>query len=152
MNDYEADIIRSMDAIGGDCIYIENGESEVFQKISERYPAVGSKIDWRQLEGSIGEMEWNLDLHAESFKRFFHETVSRFGLSGDAIYAGDGLTDFSLHAPIEQFGPLLDAIFDVPHHHYFVRADYGWCMCFTMEGDMSFAFCDPREAGAARSV
>jgi hypothetical protein len=152
MNDYEVDIIKSMDAIGGDCIYIENGESEVFQKISEHYPAVGSKIDWNRFEGFVEEREWNLDLHGESFKRFFYEAVSRFGLTGDAIYVGDGLTDFSLYAPIDQFGLLLDAIFDVPHHHYFVSDDFSWCMCFTMEGDMNFAFCDPREAGAARSV
>ena len=53
---------------------------------------------------------------------------------------GDGLTDFTLSGSIEGFEGLLGDFFEVPHHHYFLGGNLDWCMCFSMEGNMSFGF------------
>ena len=139
MNYYENVIAESMD----DAIArVRNGAPSVFSRISECYPLYGAKIDWRRLASCFEDRTSNLHRHPQRFEEFFHNVILRFRLEGDITYVGDGLTDFSLHGPIEKFDRLLGAIFDVPQHHYFLGRDLDWCMCFTMEGDMNFAFRD----------
>jgi len=140
MNYYEQEIINALAAGKGNVVCTAGGADEVFTRVMERYPVHGSKIDWARVEGSVEEQEWNLDLHSQSFERFFRYAVSRFGLSGEVVYVGDDLTDFALSGSIEAFEGLLGAIFEVPHHHYFLGDDLDWCMCFSMEGSMSFGF------------
>lgn len=140
MNYYEQEIINALAAGKGNVVCAEGGADEVFTRVMERYPVHGSKIDWSRVEGSVEEQEWNLDLHSQSFEQFFRDAVSRFGLSGEVVYVGDGLTDFALSGSIEGFEGLLGDIFEVPHHHYFLGSDIDWCMCFSMEGGMSFGF------------
>jgi len=149
MNYYEDQILEALRGADNDIRVAEDGASGIISKMSDRYPTCGSKIDWRRLVGVVEDRAWRLDLHSRQFQQFFHAVVSKFELPGEPIYLGDGLTDFSLHAPIRKFTELLRAIFEVPHHHYFVGQGLDWCMCFTMEGDMNFAFLRSHETMAS---
>lgn len=140
MNYYEEEILNALEGVESDVVCVEGGADEIFSRMLERYPVSGSKIDWARVEGSVEEVESNLDLQSQRFERFFRDVISRFGLKGEVVYVGDSLTDFSLCGSSDGFGGLVGAIFEVPQHHYFLGRDLGWCMCFSMEGCMSFGF------------
>jgi hypothetical protein len=140
MNAYEIDLIEALSDNSDRVTWRHDGASKIFEKISETHPVVGSKIDWSRLASHTCAKVWDLQQHALEFSKFFVRTSQAFPLGSEVIYAGDGLTDFSVHAPIHVIKDRLASIFSIPQHHYFLGADLPWCMCFTMEGDMDFAF------------
>lgn len=144
MNAYEVDLIEALNDNNGRVTWRHNGASKTFEEISRTYPVVGSKIDWSRLASHTGAKVWDLQQHALEFSKFFVRTSQAFPLGSELIYAGDGLTDFSVHAPIDVIKHRLALIFSVPQHHYFLGVDLSWCMCFTMEGDMDFALLQRR--------
>jgi hypothetical protein len=111
---------------------------EYFSRLAECYPVAGSKIQWSKVPDSIELSEKSDDLQQTAFSDFFGKIVARYGLNGQAIYMGDSAINFSLLSSVEEFARHLGALLSIPQHHYFVAADYSWCMVFTLEGDMSF--------------
>lgn len=123
--------------------------SSIVDRISVTFPFAGSKIDWPALEDSRGAYEPS-DKQAERFAAFFAENIARFGLAGSVLYVGDNRTEMVLKADLGIFAQVLDVLFSVPQHHYFVPPGCEWCMCFTMEGAMDFGRRQPnRTAGEA---
>lgn len=111
-----------------------------FKKISNIYPFSGSKILWESVDGSIEKYCDGADFQKNQFQKFFLDTVSQFHLSGGVIYLGDSAIDFGLVGDVGSFIGIIGDIFEIPQHHYFVGADFSWCMSFTMEGGMAFGF------------
>ena len=140
MNAYEIELIEALSDNSGVVTWSHGGATKIFNEILETYPVVGSKIDWSRLANHPEAKVSDLHLHALEFSKFFLRTSRSFSLGGGVTYVGEGLTDFSLHAPIGFIKHRLAAIFSVPQHHYFLGTGLSWCMCFTMEGDMDFAF------------
>jgi len=110
----------------------------VFDLLSKTYPTSGSKIDWKRVPGAIERVEEDESLQLERFVQFFDEMCSRFDLAGPVHYAGDSATDFALEGTIDAIRRVLPELVEVPQHHYFIGPNCSWCMCLTMEGDMSF--------------
>jgi len=140
MNAYEIDLIEALNDNRGRVTWRHDGASKIFEEISGMYPVAGSKIDWSRLASHTGAKVRDLQQRTLEFSKFFLQTNHAAPLGSEVIYIGDGLTDFSLHAPIDFIKHRLTPIFSVPQHHYFLGTGLSWCMCFTMEGDMDFAF------------
>jgi hypothetical protein len=104
------------------------------------YPTLGSKIDWSRVPNSIERFEEDTTLQVERFVSFFDEVAQKFGLAGDVVYVGDSATDFALAGAMEHMKEALPELLGIPQHHYFIGSECSWCICFTMEGDMSFGF------------
>ena len=140
MNAYDIDLIKALNDNSGRVTWRHGGAAKIFDEILETYPVVGSKIDWSRLANHSEAKVPALHLHVIEFSKFFLRMSRSFSSEGDIIYVGEGLTDFSLHAPIDVIKHRLAPIFSVPQNHYFLGIGLPWCMCFTMEGDMDFAF------------
>jgi hypothetical protein len=118
--------------------------SPVFEQLMKIFPVIGSKIDWDHVPGSIQQNEKVDDFQLPRFISFFDEVVQKFRLAGEVIYVGDSVTDFALEGPIDCIREVLVEVLAIPQHHYFVSPNFAWCMCFTMEGDMSFGIAPSR--------
>jgi len=114
--------------------------SPFFEQLMKAFPVCGSKIDWDQVPDAIECVEEDRDLQVVQFAKFFDKVIQRYCLSGDVVYAGDGVTDFALGGLLECMREALPELLSVPQHHYLVAPDSSWCICFTMEGWMGFGF------------
>lgn len=141
VNFYEEELRKELrkEIESGDVLIIENSLS-LFDKLSNNYPVLGSKIDWDSIPGVVERVETDQSIQFNSFAAFFEEMVGRFCLSGDITYAGDGLIDFALFGEVQVFKKILSELFSIPQHHYFWGSEFSWCICCTMEGDMAFGF------------
>jgi hypothetical protein len=120
-------------------LLLEAGSAaDILRTLSKRFPTSGSKIDWDRVPGAIERSEANETDQLTEFVDFFDEVRTKFNLIGPVIYAGDGPTDLALQGSLDEFRRALSEILTIPQHHYFVGANYAWCLAFTMEGDMAF--------------
>lgn len=115
------------------------GDSDpVFSRLSKAFPTSGSKIDWKRVPGAVVFTDQDEASQRQAFMRLFDEMRSRFELRGPATYAGDSATERALEGTLEAIRESLPVLLDVPQHHYIVGPDCLWCMCLTIEGDVSF--------------
>ena len=108
---------------------------ELFEELTAAFPFGGTKIDWRDVPGS---------LHAhgdqEDYERFFLENTTKMGWDAPAYYLSDNSINFAIAGSVERLAKHLPIILENPEHHYFTAEDFSWCMALTMEGDMDFGF------------
>lgn len=121
-------------------ITINHGADAVYDKIYEKFPFSGSKINWKSVDNAIQDLDENEPSQTKSFETFFAAITEKYNLSGKVMYVGDSATDFCIIGTIDSFLSALPSFFSIPQHHYFVDINFSWCMCFTMEGDMGFGF------------
>ena len=141
MNFYEEELkqVLNLEILAGNVLVGANC-IEKFTKLSSLCPFIGSQIDWSAFPEAIESHESRSDFQVGAFSDFFCKIIARHNLGGDLIYMGDGVTDFTLEAEKTIFLKYLNDIFSIPQHHYFLAKDFSWCMVFSFEGDMSFAF------------
>jgi hypothetical protein len=106
-----------------------------FDKLNARFPASGSKIAWSEVPGSESSHG-----SIECFVQFAKDVVRFHGLTGSAVYIGDGLTNIAVLADVNDLLSIVDRMLIFPHHHYVVSESVDWCMSYTMEEDMDFGF------------
>ena len=119
--------------------------SRVFAEIERRFPVQHSKVDWQRVPGAVSRPDGHLP---GAPVRFFREAIATSGLDALA-YVGDGLTSTSVVAAPADFIAVIEPMLDIPQHHYFFDMQRGFCISFTMEGDMHYGF--PPPGGAGRS-
>ena len=117
--------------------------SRVFAEIERRFPVQHSKIEWQRVPGAVSRPDGHLP---GAPVRFFREAISTSGLASLA-YVGDGLTSTSVVAAPADFLAVIESMLDIPQHHYFFDMQSGFCISFTMEGDMHYAFPAPGAPG-----
>ena len=117
--------------------------SRVFAEIERRFPVQHSKIDWQRVPGAVSRPDGHLP---GAPVRFFREAISTCDLASLA-YVGDGLTSTSVVAAPADFLAVIESMLDIPQHHYFFDMQSGFCISFTMEGDMHHAFPPPGAPG-----
>lgn len=120
-------------------ITIEPDCTDYFVKLAKCFPAAGTKIDWGRVPNSINTWR-DEDRDESAFVEFFNQIVTSNNLSGPIVYMGDSNTEFALLTSIDVVSKYLKDILSIPQHHYFVAADFSWCIAFTFEGDMSFGY------------
>jgi len=111
---------------------------ELFGGLETAFPAVGTKIDWSEIPGSLNL--FSRGAKQEDFERFFNENVSRMDLDTPAYYLSDAALSFAIAGDVRSLGQCLSSILDNPQNHYFAAKDFSWCMALTMEGDMNFGY------------
>ncbi len=140
-NFYEAELRERLQIAFASCRVKEVGDSApFFAQLMKTYPVRGSKIDWSRVPDSIERFEEEVERQAKLFMQFFSELIQRFHLAGDVTYVGDSATDFALAGSLEHITEVLPELLTIPQHHYLIGAEFSWCMCLTMEGDMGFGF------------
>ena len=145
MNYYEKELKMSLKNMFSSGDIIDAGDSKlIFKRLSQYYPVIGSKLEWERLPDFITRTEYNEDMRIISFVDFFKCVISENKLSGNAIYVGDGLTNFALKGSLDAMKIAIFDIISIPQHHYFIDEEYRWCFCFTMEGDMEFGVSSPK--------
>ena len=138
-NYFEVELLKHLHgAIEAGDILVEADSARHFSRLAQCYPVAGSKIRWSHLPGSIERHENAADRQLAAGCDFFGEMVALHGLTGQAVHIGDSAVEFALLASVGEFSRHLGALLSIPQHHYFVAADYSWCMVLGMEGGMSF--------------
>lgn len=138
-NYFEAELLKHLHgALEAGIILVEADSAGYFSTLAQCYPVAGSKIRWSHIPGSIERHESAAHLQLAAGCDFFGEMVALHGLTGQAVHIGDSAVGFALLASVEEFARHLDALLSIPQHHYFVAADYSWCLALGMEGGMSF--------------
>lgn len=113
---------------------------DLADRLSTTFPFCGSKIDWRATRGHCSGRELSRDRELVAFADFFDRRSKELGRDSIAYYVNDNQVDWALRASLWTFSRHLEAITEIPGHHYFVADDLGWCMALTMEGDIDFGF------------
>jgi hypothetical protein len=140
-NYYEEELRKELgDAIGPQRLAEVSDSAPYFERVAGIYPFVGSKIDWESLPNYVEEEERDIDLRMSKNIEFFSRVISQNDITEDIIYICDGNINFALVGSLAEFSRVLSKILEFPQHHYFISAKYEWCMCFSMEGYMSFGF------------
>lgn len=138
-NYFEVELLRHLHgAIEAGAMLVEADSARYFSRLAQCYPVAGSKIRWSRIPGSIERHENAAGRQLAAGCDFFGEMVALHGLTGQAVHIGDNAVEFALLASVGEFARHLDALLSIPQHHYFVAADYAWCMVLGMEGGMSF--------------
>jgi hypothetical protein len=124
--------------IAAGVIEIAGDDSSVVRRLEEAFPFVGSRVSWDALPGHLAARETRPD-HAD-FRKFFEARRSELGGDRTAYYLSDNLLDCTLRGSLFSFERHMDAILSIPAHHYFIANDFRWCIAYTMEGDIDFAW------------
>lgn len=119
-------------------IAVDASSDAYFEKLASVFPVCGSKIDWEEVPGSIGEVVVERANEAREFAKFFETMMTKNRIHDEIIYIGDGLTDTAYIGLYEAMKPHLSELFSIPQHHYFIAKDFSWCMVFSFEGSMDF--------------
>lgn len=120
---------------------------QFFERLEGEYPVFGSKIDWDNTINSFEMCCGNMDRNYvnKKFLDFFNYIININNITGDVIYIGDGLTDFTLFCSMSKMKEIVPYLVEnIPHHHYWISFDFSWCISYTMEGDMAFGYRPPR--------
>ena len=120
-------------------VSIKKSSDVYFNRLAEFFPLYGSKIHWGKVADSVVDFASNKNDVTE-WVIFFNSMVKHKGLSGKVIYLNDSAIECVLIISLDTLSKCIQPILEFPDHHYFIAEDYAWCMCFTMEGDMTFGF------------
>lgn len=133
-------MFRLSDELDNGEIRINEGNS-IFEEINKSFPFIGSSIDWAKVPYSIDD---NADAedYFSSATSFLERITNRMGFNdSDAIIVvGDSAMEVALSLSLETLKRHLEDFLILPQHTYIVSPDVSWCVCFRMEGNMSFGF------------
>ncbi len=122
-------------------IIVSDDFDQWFDKIWKNFPFTGSKIAWSKVPESI-ELEIDKKDYEESIVSFFINITHKAGVdeSDVLVVVGDSSMNFSLQSHKDTLSKILLYIVSMPQHTYIIPIDSSWCLCYTMEGYMSFGF------------
>jgi hypothetical protein len=106
--------------------------------ILQNFPICASRIAWQHVPGAIIEVASSRASELSDFRDFFDRIIRENSIGGKVIYVGDSLTDSAYIAHSNFFIRYYSDFLSIPHHHYFVPADFSWCVNFSFEGRMAF--------------
>jgi hypothetical protein len=116
---------------------VEAALNACIRLINERFPFVGSKIDWTSVSGSIVEKLSSTDEILQC-KAFMSSCLRGMDGKSPVVVVGDGLMNFQIETTISGIAYCLDDVLGLPQHTYITSPLCEWCLVFTMEGDMCF--------------
>lgn len=112
-------------------------EASVVSSINERFPFIGSKIDWNSVPGSIAKRFSSGDELVQR-KSFLEDCLCDEEATLSIAIVGDGIMHFGIETSLSNIGCCLDDVLELPQHTYITTPLCEWCMVFTTEGDMCF--------------
>ncbi len=128
----------------GSQLEVQPSSAEYFVVLQERFPVYGSKIDWESVPGARIESIDTADSenYFERAEIFANEVWNAEGIDCErsVVVIGDSAMDVALKMPLHALRSCLRRILAMPQHSYVLASDASWCMSFTMEGDVSFAY------------
>lgn len=113
-----------------------------FVLLEQRFPLIGSKIDWSQVPTSIERRFDVLDSerHADAAAAFMEEISAsqNFAPETRIVVIGDSAMEGAVVLSLQVLRACLRSFVMMPQHTYVTNAEASWCMAFTMEGDLCF--------------
>lgn len=114
-------------------------ENSIFDKINNFFPFNGSSIDWANVPNSVDEKP-DAEDYFVSARYFLEKIIDKIALKDEdvIVVVGDSAVGVALTLTVGDLKKHLDALLTMPQHTYVVSPDISWCICFRMEGHMSF--------------
>jgi len=131
-------LVRLAEEIRNGFVEIIPDSGETFTKLAAAFPTVGSRIDWLRIPDSETSVSAGVEDQVVDFIKFFDKILNNHSVNEKVIYVGDGVLEIGLISSIEILRRNLESIFEIPQHHYFIEANFRWCLVFSFEGDMGF--------------
>ena len=104
--------------------------------LNERFAFSDGRIDWRHFEfHRVAPGNGDRDAH---FLAFLMECEQFIGGGTKSFYLNDNLLDGCLVGKFSTLVQHMDAILEIPAHHYVVDSEFGWLIAYTFEGDIDF--------------
>ena len=104
----------------------------VFDWLNVHLPAVGASIDWAHVTGD--HTHWFADSEA-SYKAIRTEFLGAVSLNAGAVlHEGDSLSPFPVRTEPGELASVIEALLEIPEHHYFVDDQRRWVGVFRTEG------------------
>lgn len=139
MDYHEQDLREALSSpIAAGVIEVWPSDRSVVEGLERAFLFSGSKISWEAVRGHQAATQ--AQQGHEEFRCFFDARRSDLGGDRIAFYLNDNLMNCAARASLFAFQRHLDVILRMPAHHYFVAADFSWCIVYTMEGDIDFGW------------
>ena len=119
-------------------VLIDEDFNTYFTRIEDKFPFMGSKINWEQLKSSVEVKADDINSILE-VKNKLKDIMGRF-CSDTAIMitvVGDNAMDFALKMSMDSFYENMELIMELPQHVYIAPENFDWCACISMEGYIS---------------
>lgn len=117
-------------------------DDAVVNSINERFPFIGSKIDWGAIPGSIVKRLSSTDEMAECIS-FMADCLKGMEKASPVVIIGDGVMQFKIETNLSNIECCFYDVLELPQHTYITTPLCEWCLVFTMEGDMCFGYAPP---------
>ncbi|MEK7425555.1 MAG: hypothetical protein AAB131_17140 [Actinomycetota bacterium] len=114
---------------------VEGRETEDW--LNHHLPFVGSAVEWSRVRGD--HRHWFAAANDDMTAVVVDFLAAVAGFASGVVHVGDSLSPVSVRIAPGQLGDVLDALLEIPEHHYFVAEDRTWCGVFRMEGDVDLA-------------
>jgi len=128
----------------GATITVERTSSGYFDMLQKRFPVRGSKIDWGRVPtAQVRRADTaNSEKYFDEAARFTQEILDseQLDLECHVIVVGDSAMEGAFRMPLWALRSSLRSILRMPQHTYVLDPDAAWCLVFTMEGDLCFAY------------
>jgi len=137
MPTYELELLTELSDQIAEGLIKKVDEQPIVDSLEENFLFVGSKIDWTTTKDHKAGL-WQGQSKDCDFLEFFGERVKDFGAQTHIYYVNDNQLNYALKGSMRVFQKNLPTIFQIPAHHYFIDEDFGWCLVYSMEGNLDF--------------
>jgi hypothetical protein len=109
-------------------------ERALVEWVSRTFPFRGSKIDWERAPGR--HLTWTIADGAELMSRTAQEVHRRIPPGSAVEHVGDALSPWAARFGGPDVAPVVEALLEIPEHHYFVDIGRAWLVVVSTEGDL----------------
>ena len=128
-------------------VKIEGEDTQYVNKLENRYPFVGSKIDWKEVPDSLdfnlmslkaSKVAYEITLK-EGFNKIYN-TIREMGYKDEyeIVIIGDNIFDVALRMSLGKLPQMYQELFELPQHTYIIPPDASWCINYTFEDYLYF--------------
>ena len=108
--------------------------SATFEWINLHFPADGTKIDWRRVEGR--HSHWEIADDVQLAELAAREVCQRVRPGSAVEHVGDSLSPYGVYFASDNASSVVAALLEIPEHHYFLAEDRSWVVVATTEGNL----------------
>lgn len=106
--------------------------SATFDWINLHFPARGTKIDWRRVQGR--HEHWKTADDVQLAEMATREVQRRIRPGSAVEHVGDSLSPYGVYFTGDNAPSVVAALLEIPEHHYFLAEDRSWIVVATTEG------------------